>query len=199
MHDEKINLLIVEDTPEQAKLMRMILTRSGVRLDIDHVSDAETGLAHLGRSTYDLVVMDYNLPKMNGLQAIREINEGGIRVPIIMVTGQGNERIAVNAMKLGASDYIVKDAEFLKALPRVILRVVEKDRLQQKLAATEQRYHELFEKASDAIVIVNPSDLAILEVNSMMEKLLGYSKRDLVRKTLLEICPQKLQNKLTNI
>lgn len=197
MATREIKILMIEDSMEQARLMKTVLGRSSDHFQIEHVTSAEKGLECLQRSFYDLILLDYNLPGMDGLQAIVAIKNQSFRIPIIMVTGQGNERIAVKAMKLGANDYIVKDAEFLKTLPRVIQRVAEDSWLQRQLAASERRYRELFEKASDGIVIVNPSDLRMLEVNSRMENLLLQPRADLVKKTLLDICLPRMQSKLT--
>lgn len=197
MATREIKILMIEDSLDQARLMQTVLGRTADHFQIEHVTSAEKGLECLQRSFYDIVLLDYNLPGMDGLQAIVAIKNQSLRIPIVMVTGQGNERIAVKAMKLGANDYIVKDAEFLKTLPRVIQRVAEDSWLQRQLAASERRYRELFEKASDGIVIVNPSDLRMLEVNSRMENLLLQPRSELVNKTLLDICQPRLQNKLT--
>jgi signal transduction histidine kinase/DNA-binding response OmpR family regulator len=134
---DSLSILLVEDHPDQAELTRRALER---QLPGSAVTVADRGAACLKRlddAAYDLLVLDYSLPDINGLALLREIKARGHHLPVVMVTGQGDERIAVEAMKGGAADYIIKTGSYLTALPAVIQRAIEQDRLQRELAAVQ--------------------------------------------------------------
>jgi DNA-binding NtrC family response regulator len=78
-------VLIIEDHPEQAHLMELILKRAKTNFAVQIFHDAESGLAALGRANFDAVVLDYNLPKMNGLEALAVIQQRQPLLPVVMV------------------------------------------------------------------------------------------------------------------
>jgi diguanylate cyclase (GGDEF)-like protein/PAS domain S-box-containing protein len=137
-----IKVLYIEDDIVLALLMQERLDQYGYSVDL--AKDGHEGLAKLREQTYDLVAIDYRLPGMDGLQVLRKLTESNLRVPAIMVTGEGSEQLAVAVMKLGASDYLIKDSEgdFFKRLPSVIERVVEKQRLLDEKLRNEKALHE---------------------------------------------------------
>ena len=153
-------ILYMEDDPGLSRLLQKSLQRRGYV--VDTAADGEEGLRALDASPYDLLLVDYNMPFLCGIDVIRELSTKGVLPPTIMVTGQGNEEIAVEALKLGAADYIVKDVEmkYLDLLPVVIDRVryqqhILKER-QQMIGAvkeSEERYRLLVELAPDGIAV----------------------------------------------
>ncbi|HEY6012171.1 MAG TPA: response regulator, partial [Nitrospirota bacterium] len=135
-----IRILYMEDDPGLSRLLQKSLQRRGYH--VDTAPDGEEGLRMLGASSYDIALVDYNMPFCGGLDVIRALSEKGAMIPVIMVTGQGNEEIAVEALKLGAADYVVKDTEmkYLNLLPVVIDRALynnvllkERNEMQQTL------------------------------------------------------------------
>ncbi|MCB0211637.1 MAG: GAF domain-containing protein, partial [Anaerolineae bacterium] len=100
---------------------------------IDIAPDGEAGLTMYATAHYDVVAVDQNMPIYDGLEVIRRMSAVGALPPTIMITGSGNEQIAIEAMKLGASDYIVKDTDgrYLELLPSVIDQVLAKEQLIQ--------------------------------------------------------------------
>jgi signal transduction histidine kinase len=125
----------MEDDEIQARLVRKCLERAGYVVDV--VQDGVAGLAACEAEDYDAVIVDQTMPGLSGLDVIHRMAERGPFPPAIMVTGTGSERIAVEAMKLGVNDYLVKDLEggFINVLPLVVGRVVE----QHKLLRENQR------------------------------------------------------------
>jgi signal transduction histidine kinase len=117
-------ILYMEDDPGLARLFQKNLERAGYIVDL--ARDGQEGLAMHSRGVYDVVAVDYKMPVHDGLEVIRRLAERRPLPPIIMLTGQGDESLAVEAMKLGAGDYIVKDVEggYLKLLPSVIERLI---------------------------------------------------------------------------
>lgn len=142
-----IRLLVMEDDPGQARLVQRALQRAGYAVDLAH--DGATGLALCQAGSYDLLMVDHQMPGIGGLEVLRTLTEWGEPPPTIMVTGHGDETTAVEAMKLGAGDYIVKDVEgrYFTLLPTVIERVLAQRRLlaekHQAEAALQRTLEEL--------------------------------------------------------
>jgi len=141
-----IRILYMEDDPGSARLFQKRLEQAGYVVDI--ARDGEEGLAMYEAGSYDVVAVDQTMPVHDGLEVLRFLASGGPLPPTIMVTGTGNEQIAVEAMKLGTSDYIVKDVEgrYLELLPSVIERALR----QQRLAEEEQRAERLLQALNQA-------------------------------------------------
>jgi PAS domain S-box-containing protein len=137
----------MEDDPGQARLVQRALQRAGYLVDLAY--DGETGLALHKAKSYDLLIVDHQMPGIGGLEVLHTLVAQGEPPPTIMLTGHGDEAIAVEAMKLGAGDYIVKDVEgrYFTLLPVVIERVLSQRRVlmekQQAEAALQQTLDEL--------------------------------------------------------
>ncbi len=193
MQNNALNILIIEDSSEQARLMEVILHRDDHPFHVEIVHDALLGIKRLKENDYHAVVLDFSLPHLNGLDALAEIKKSKIAVPVIMVTGQGDERIAVEAMRQGAYDYIVKAKDYLEILPRVLVRAVEEQALSAKLQQSEKRYFALFDKASVAIFIADAETYRLQQVNELAVQLMSTSREVLLQKNFLQLCSQKSQ------
>lgn len=138
-----VRILYVEDDPDAARLFQKSLERAGYVVDC--ASDGEEGLAMYEAGPYELVVVDYYMPKLTGLDVIRQLLRRGPLPPTIMLTGTGREEIAVEAIKLGADDYIVKDVEgsYLDLFPSVIEEVLQRRSLAVEERRKEERLHRL--------------------------------------------------------
>src|SRR5258708_18681701 len=100
------NILIVEDEPRMRRLLEISLGEDGH--NVQSVEDAETGLKFLGKEKTDLVVTDLKLPGMNGLEFLQEARRANAALPFVVMTAYGSVETAVEAMKAGASDYLLK-------------------------------------------------------------------------------------------
>jgi PAS domain S-box-containing protein len=151
--DKPVHILIMEDDAGQARLAQRTLERAGYAVAV--AGDGDTGLALYATGTYDVLMVDHQMPGKGGLEVLRTLATWGTLPPTIMVTGHGDEAVAVEAMKLGAGDYLVKDVDgrYLTLLPTVVARVLHQQRLveekrqveealQQTLAALETRVRE---------------------------------------------------------
>lgn len=135
LRNSKLRLLIVEDDPVQAKLAQVVLAQNGFRTTTV-VASAAAALEHAPAS--DLVLLDIQLPDGNGLDVLRQLRERSSRPAVVIVTAHGAEQVAVEALRLGADDYISKDAGFMELLPRVVERVRRTLALRDTLEAAEQ-------------------------------------------------------------
>ena len=132
-------ILVVEDDVGLLKLIEKSLVAAGHRTA--GVASGTAALAWLDRHSPRLMVLDYSLPDMHGEQLLRCIEARGKRVSFIVATGHGSETVAVEMMKRGAYDYIVKGAAFLKLLPAVVDRALDQVRQSERLAETEEQLH----------------------------------------------------------
>jgi C4-dicarboxylate-specific signal transduction histidine kinase len=133
-------ILVVEDDVGLLKLIEKCLAANGYRTT--GVSSGGAALAWLDRHTPRLMLLDYSLPDMHGEQLLRSIEARGKRVPFVVATGHGNESLAVEMMKHGAHDYVVKGTAFVKLLPAVVERALERVRQSERLAETEEKLRQ---------------------------------------------------------
>jgi DNA-binding NtrC family response regulator len=112
------NILIVEDEPRMRRLLEISLGEDGHH--VQSVEDAETGLKFLGKENADLVVTDLKLPGMNGLEFLQEARRANAALPFVVMTAYGSVETAVEAMKAGASDYVLKP--FTMAEMKLVVR-----------------------------------------------------------------------------
>jgi len=138
--DGRIRILLVDDSPEDRAFLRRLLERdAGVRFQVVEEETGEGAIQHVSANTPDCVVVDYNLPDMNGIEFIQRCREAGgpACAPIVMLTGSGDERLAVAALKSGAQDYLSKRGIAAEPLVRAVDHAVELYRMQRQLE--EQR------------------------------------------------------------
>lgn len=163
-NDKPIRVLYVDDDIPLARLLIQAVEAAGYI--VDHAPDGQKGLALLEQIPYDVLLVDHLMPVYSGLDVLRAVASRGPMPPTIMITGAGNETVAVEAMKLGATDYIVKDLDcsFLEVLPTVIERALaqkrlldEKRRAEAALQESEERYRRLFENAPVGIFLFDTS------------------------------------------
>jgi two-component system sensor histidine kinase/response regulator len=182
---ETIHILYVEDDPGLARLVQKKLQRLGYVIDI--ASDGEEGITKFEADSYDMVFVDQSLPVYDGLEVIRILGAKGPLPPTIMITGSGDQRVAVESMKLGASDYIIKDtgAGYLELLPPLIEKL-----LQQRRAVEEKQRAEgaLRESQKELQTLMDASPVAIswadlqgnmLYINRKHQELFGYTLEDI--------------------
>jgi putative two-component system response regulator len=138
MEQNTIRLLMIDDNPLDVEIVRAMLgqyTRAKFELDSLHATEA--ALAKLMGTQYDLVLLDYNLPGEDGLAFLKRLEGVGEMPPVIMLTGDGDERLAAEAMRSGAYDYFPKRAINSVVLARAIHQALEKYELDQQLENTE--------------------------------------------------------------
>jgi len=112
-------ILLIEDDAHTASLLARTLQETGT-FDVTSVRSAEAGLSHLANHRVDCVLLDYRLPDFDGLECLRNIRRDHPSVPVVLITGAGSEELAVEAMKLGAVDYLVKHGKFLSRVPTIV-------------------------------------------------------------------------------
>jgi len=177
-----MRILLIEDNVDHRELMRRALTEHDRTWQVVGVASGEEALRHLaGGETYNLVLLDYSLPGRDGLEMLEEIRRGEAPPPVVVVTGRGDEKVAAEAMKGGAYDYVVKSDGYLQRLPIVTLLAVETRQLaveckraEEARRESEEKYRLLFENAVEGIFQTTP-DGRFLTANPAMASILGYA------------------------
>jgi diguanylate cyclase (GGDEF)-like protein len=139
-----VNILLVDDHPDQADVVERVLRRYQPDWEVTVATSGSACLERLAIGAFHVVILDYNLPGMDGPEVLRRIVESHPASSVIVVAGQGqgDEGIAVRAMKGGAADYLVKGEEFLTSLPTVVDKVIERDRGKRALVDAQRQLRE---------------------------------------------------------
>ena len=197
------HLLVIDDDEILLRRIRKRLERLGYQ--VTGAVNGQQGLELARLREFDLIMVDQLMPVMGGLEMIRCLQGHDHHPPIIMVTGAGDETVAVEAMKLGASDYIVKDSAgvYLEMFPVVIDQalsrrrlLLDKLRVEAALRASEEQYRLLFTRMSDGFALLDCSpdptcydcSFRFLEVNPAFGALFGIAPE-----ALLGQCACRLQ------
>lgn len=144
---KKINVLLVEDSEDDAILIIRELEKNDFEIEQKRVETPQNFKKELKKKTWDVVIADYALPKFSGIDALKMVNESNLKIPFILVSGKIGEDTAVEAMKTGADDYIMKSN--LKKLSPAITRELqeyETKREEKKAKRKVEKYHKELEK-----------------------------------------------------
>lgn len=197
-----LKVVIIEDEVAHFQLMKRAIHKELPLAMIDYFEEGALCLQRIEEINPDIIITDYLLPGMNGIEFMEALNRKNKDIPVIMITGQGNEGLAVQAMKLGAWDYLVKTSNFFTLLPGVIEKVVREQKLKEALRQSEERYRVLFDNFIDAINIFS-KDRRFLDVNKKLIQLSGYRKKELLSMKLEDLYPESIrppiEEKIQNI
>ena len=127
-------VLLIEDSAETARLLAGALGAGSDPFEVTVAGSARDGLAHLAAHPVDCVLLDYRLPDADGLECLRTIRQRHPDLPVVVITGAGSEEVAVEAMKLGASDYLVKHGKYLVTVPVVVREALGRRELERAAA-----------------------------------------------------------------
>lgn len=178
----KIKLLLIEDNEDDSILEICMLQNGGFDVEYTRVETEEEMRNALKEKQWSCVISDYSLPRFSGLLALQIFKESGLDIPFILVSGTIGEEIAVEAMRAGAHDYIMKN-KLMRLVP-TLERELKETEIRRKLRASEKEKQEqdamfrmLIEKNANIISIINEKGQLIFE-NSAMEKITGYTQEE---------------------
>ena len=190
---KKIRLLLVEDDEDFGAALISRLTKRN--FEVTTVTSAEEALAKLEEITVDVVVADIKLPGMGGMELLAQVRKLYNDLPVILLTGYGSLESAKKAVRLNATDYLLKPLETIDDLLNPVHKAVHSYRLfrenkqliytlqtkMDELGISERKYRDLFESASDIIYTVDSQGF-ITSVNKRMEQVTKYKKKELIGK-----------------
>ena len=166
-----IQVLLIEDEEPIRRVLSRILSEENENYQVTEAVDGKEGLKILGSKQFDLVLCDIKMPKMDGIEVLQKSNEKNIHVPFIMLTGHGNVETAVEAMKLGAYDFISKPPDLNRLLTSV------RNALENKSLRTENI--KLKSRVAQKYVIIGESP-QIQSVREMISKVAPTDARVLI-------------------
>ena len=195
MTEEPIRILLVDDDEDDYVLTRDLLAGdSGDRFRLDWVDTYGRALEILERKEHDLYLFDYRLGEQTGLELLGTSISMGIRVPIILLTAQGDREVDMAAMEMGASDYLDKRTLNRELLERSIRYALERKRAEEGRQETETKLRAITDTAADGIVLMD-NDANISYWNPGAERIFGYSSKEAIgREMHLLIAPEEFHD-----
>jgi len=147
---QRYKILVIDDNSDHVELIKVYLEPAG-NFEVEGAATAAKGLEKAKGDTFDVILLDYRLPDQDGLDVLQEMEKRGIKTPVIFVTGYGDIKIAIEAMKHGAYDYLSKPEIFSPMLPRVLQAVWERFQLQKVALDFEQKLNRAFFGMTEAM------------------------------------------------
>ncbi len=196
---EPLRVLLVEDCEDDALLLMRELKQGGFAPVFERVETPGEMRAALEKGAWDIVLADHKLPSFSAPAALQLLKESGVELPFVIVSGSIGDKVAVEAMEAGASDYIMKDnpSRLVPVIRRSLQEVESRrkhNRAEEALRDSEQKFSTLFHNANDVICLyrLEPGGGPgrIVEVNQMALEKLGYSREELLRMSPLHLLPE---------
>ena len=175
-----LSVLMVEDSPGDAALTLRLLIKSGFEASHLRVETAAQMQQALSAQSWDIVLCDFSLPGFNAIAALATLKETGLDIPFIVVSGSIGDVTAIELMRNGARDYLMKNN--MARLAPVVERELREAALRRERRTTEERLRlsiRVFECADQAIIVTN-ADGKVVATNPAFEKITGYSEAEVL-------------------
>ncbi len=197
----KIQILTIEDSEEDTELINLELRRAGYSPSIQRVETEKQMRSFLGKKKYDLITSDFQIPHFTAFEALSVWKEFELDIPFFVIAGIIKNEDAINLIKAGAADYIVKDnlPKLGPAVDRELNNAIErreKLKLKQALAASQQLYRIITENMTDTVWIMDLKTQKITYLNPAANKSFGYSLKELDKLTINHILTPESVNLL---
>ncbi len=186
-----LNVLIVEDRADDAEIMALGLEAAGYEIDWTRV-DSQAAFAAAVNESVDVILADYTVPEFGVPPALDHLRDRGLDVPLIVVSGTLTEEAAVECLKGGAADFLVKDR--LARLPAAVARAVEERRLREDvshvadaLRRSDQSFLQVFENDSVGMALLEAPSGRIRRANAALCTLIGYTEAELLDLTAADL------------
>jgi PAS domain S-box-containing protein len=184
-HPETV--LVVDDDRGLVRLIERALRREGFATAT--AGSGQEAAAWLGENRADLMLLDLKLQDVEGPELVGRLTGANLCPPFIIITGQGDERVAVEMMKRGARDYLVKDVDFLQFVPAVARRALEQLGKERRLAEAEEQVHlvrSVVEQGFSAVLIASAEkpDPKVIYINPAFAQATGYQADQIIGQPL---------------
>jgi PAS domain S-box-containing protein len=194
MHGEQkgVTILHVDDEPDFIVLTKALLERENEDFSVDSITSAEEGLKLLKSRKYDVVISDYQMSGMDGLEFLQKLRKSGSTIPFIIFTGKGREEVAIEALNKGANHYLQKGGDrksLYGTLAHVVKAEVAKKRAEDKLVELEKEHQTLLNSLPLNIFHIDRNN-TFVHVNEVLAKHYGKKPEDFKGKTTKELFPE---------
>lgn len=194
--DTSTRILIIDDDEDDYFITSEYLRQvEGHHLSIHWCYKFGEAVEHARNRNFDIYFVDYRLGAKTGLDFLKEAIRLGCEEPIILLTGKGNKEIDIEAMQVGATDYLVKTDLNADKLERCIRYALERTTYLKALRANEKKYRSIFELSKDAVFIADKA-LYFVDANAATSELLGYNIEELKSTSVQALMPDEADRKL---
>ncbi|MHC1744810.1 MAG: response regulator [Syntrophobacteraceae bacterium] len=187
---DSLTLIIVDDETAHFELMKRATLKEYPGASIHHFTDGGSCLQGIRAINPDVIIADYRLPGMSGIELLQSLNDRHESIPVILVTGQGDESIAAQAIKQGAQDYLVKSADSFLLIPGILAKAVSERRLRECLETTERCFQDLAVSTLTWIWEIDPQGRYTYS-NSVVEAILGYRPEEVLGRHCSDFFPDE--------
>jgi signal transduction histidine kinase len=149
--EEIWKILVVDDDQVDRMAVYRALKAAGMKLILSEAGDYAMAIAALKESTFDCIFLDYRLPDKDGLVLVQDLRQNGVKIPLVVLTGQGDEQIAVELMKAGATDYLPKSKVSSEALSRILRNAIRIHRAELEIEQATQQREQLVRQREDFV------------------------------------------------
>jgi PAS domain S-box-containing protein len=197
--EHPLQILIVEDSVDDTFFIVRELQRGGYNVDFERVETAAAMQAALQSRKWDLIISDLALPQFGGAAALALFQQSDLDAPFILVSGTMGEEIAVEMLKAGADEYVMKDnlSRLVPAVNRE-LRAAQERRIHAQVEATQSYLASIVSSCNDAI-IGKTLDGTIVSWNAGAERLYGYTPIEMIGRSIAGLCPKYRPEELFEI
>lgn len=191
-----IRILIIDDDEDDFFITSEYLRQiEEYNLSIDWSYKFADAVEHVKNRLYDIYFVDYRLGAKTGIDFLKEAVRLGCEEPIVLLTGKGNKEVDIEAMQIGATDYLVKTDLNADKLERCIRYALERTAYLKALRANERKYRSMFELSKDAVFIAD-KQLMFKDVNAATSELLGYEPNELHELSVYDLIADDLSKTL---
>jgi two-component system, NarL family, sensor histidine kinase UhpB len=178
MSDSNLKILVVEDNMGDYFLVHEYLHSNFTNPLITHNELLEDAHRSLANDHFDVILLDLTLPDSNGKESVDSVVKLANDAPVIVLTGYSDRQFAMDSLKLGVQDYLIKDEVNAFVLQKSITYSIERNKIGKTLLQNEKRFRALIENSTDGLVVCS-TDRTIQDLSSAGQKIIGYSKEDL--------------------
>ncbi len=196
MSEDAIHILLIEDEDPHAELIQRAFENQGNQIEIVRAKSIAEARAKINSRAPSLIIADWRLPDGESMELLPD-HHAPLATPIILMTSYGNERIAVEALKSGALDYVVKSPESMLDMPHLAERAIEqwaaraeRARMQEALRESESQFRLLAENASDMIARLSVNGQA-LYISPACKIILGYTPEEITGTNIFDLIHEK--------
>lgn len=189
MRQTLLKLLVIEDNPGDFILVNEYLEESFPKATIFHADTLLKGIEFLENENIDVILLDLTLPDGMGIDSFLSINLKAPQVPIIILTGLGDTKLALESLQIGAQDYIVKDDSSPAVLAKSIQYGIERSKIFARLKKSEEQYKLLFDHNPLPMCAYDNASHQFLKVNEAAVRHYGYSEDEFLKLTIDELEP----------
>ncbi|MGI8635232.1 MAG: ATP-binding protein [Segetibacter sp.] len=187
MRQAALHILVIEDNSGDFVLVREYLEEAFPKVMIHHTDTLQKGIEFLEKNYVDVILLDLTLPDGIGISSFHTINSKFPKAPVIILTGLGDTEIALESLKIGAQDFIVKNDSNSSVLAKSIEYGIERSKIHERLKKSEEQYKFLFNNNPLPIYAFDIETHKILMVNEAASQHYGYDEGEFLSMTIDEL------------